>query len=462
MQLAIPYTVSAVILAAGRGSRMHSAHPKVLHPLAGKALVQHVIDTARQLPIEHCYLVTGKASEPLQAHLGTQPLQWVQQASPRGTGDAVRQVLPYWQGEQALLVLYGDVPVITAETLWQLLRAKPVGGISLLTAEVADPTGYGRICRSDQQVVGIVEHQEADPQQRQIREINSGILVADVADLQRWLEQLSNHNAAQEFYLTDIIALAYAEGRTIQTVQPAVQWEISGVNDRQQLAQLERRYQALQAERLLQAGVTLHDPSRFDLRGELIHGQDVVIDSNVVLEGRVVLGDRVTIGVGVILRHCTIGNDCQIKPYTLIEESRLGDGCTVGPFAHLRSGNELQAAAKIGNFIELKQCRIGEGSKAGHFGYLGDTEIGAGVNIGAGTITCNYNGADKLKTVLGDGVFIGAGSQLVAPVSIGANATIGAGTTVTQDVAQEELVTRRAHQTHIQGWQRPGRSAKKR
>lgn len=462
MQPVIPYTVSAVILAAGRGSRMHSAQPKVLHPLAGKALLQHVIDTAWQLPIEQCYLVYGQAGEQLQAHLGTQPLQWVQQASPRGTGDAVRQVLPYWQGEQALLVLYGDVPLITPETLQQLLQAKPAGGISLLTAEVADPTGYGRICRADQQVVGIVEHQEADLQQRQIREINSGILVADVADLQRWLGQLSNHNAAQEFYLTDIIALAYAEGRPIQTVQPALPWEISGVNDRQQLAQLERRYQWLQAERLLRAGVTLFDPSRFDLRGSLIHGQNVVIDSNVLLQGQVVLGDRVTIGVGSILSNCTIGDDCQIKPYTLIEESRLGNGCTVGPFARLRPGNELQASASIGNFIELKQCRIGSGSKAGHFGYLGNAEIGTGVNIGAGTITCNYDGADKLKTVLGDGVFIGAGSQLVAPVSIGANATIGAGTTVTQDVAQEELVIRRTRQTHIQGWQRPGRAAKKR
>jgi bifunctional UDP-N-acetylglucosamine pyrophosphorylase/glucosamine-1-phosphate N-acetyltransferase len=462
MQPAISYTVSAVILAAGRGSRMRSARPKVLHPLAGKALLQHVIDTTRQLPIEHCYLVTGQSTEQLQAYLGSQPLQWVQQTSPLGTGDAVRQVLPYVQGEQALVILYGDVPLTTPETLQQLLRVKPEGGISLLTAEVADPTGYGRICRSDQQVVGIVEHQEANSQQRQISEINSGILVVDVADLQRWLGQLSNHNAAQEFYLTDIIALAHAEGQSIQTVQPAALWEISGVNDRQQLAQLERRYQLLQAERLLQAGVTLCDPSRFDLRGELIHGEDVVIDSNVLLEGQVRLGDRVTIGVGAILRNCTIGDDCQIKPYTLIEGSRLGNGCTVGPFARLRPGNELQKAASIGNFIELKQCQIGAGSKAGHFGYLGDVEIGAGVNIGAGTITCNYNGADKLKTVLGDEVFIGAGSQLVAPVSIGDYATIGAGTTVTHDVAQEELVIRRTCQRHIQGWQRPGRSGKKR
>jgi bifunctional UDP-N-acetylglucosamine pyrophosphorylase / glucosamine-1-phosphate N-acetyltransferase len=462
MQPAIPYRVSAVILAAGRGSRMHSAQAKVLHPLGGKALVQHVIDTAWQLPLEYCYLIYGQAGEQLQAHLGSQRLQWVQQISPRGTGDAVRQVLPYLQGEQAILILYGDVPLITPETLRKLLHAKPAGGISLLTAEVADPTGYGRICRFDHQVVRIVEHQEADSQQQQILEINSGILVVDVADLQQWLGKLSNHNAVREFYLTDIIALAHAEGRPIHTVQPAWQWEISGVNDRQQLAQLERRYQLLKAERLLRAGVTLSDPSRFDLRGELIHGQDVFIDSNVLLQGRVVLGDRVTLGVGSILSDCTIGDDCHIKPYTLIEDSRLGNGCTVGPFARLRPGNELQAAASIGNFIELKQCQIGAGSKAGHFGYLGNAEIGAGVNIGAGTITCNYNGADKLKTVLGDGVFIGAGSQLVAPISIGDYATIGAGTTVTQDVSQEELVICRAPQKHIQGWQRPGRSGKKR
>lgn len=461
MSFSLPYAVSAVILAAGQGSRMYSDTSKVLHQLAGKPLLQHVIDTVKPLPLQHIYLIHGANQAELQAHLGQQPLKWIAQKTPKGTGDAVRQVLPYWQKEHALLILYGDVPLITKKTLQQLLLAKPDGGLALLTANVTDPTGYGRICRSADKVVGIIEQRDANEEQQKISEVNSGIMVIEADYLDRWLTQISNQNAAEEFYLTDIIALAHAEGRPIATCQPGSDWEIRGVNNRQQLAQLERYYQLLQAERLMQAGVTLLDPQRFDLRGELVHGRDVVIDSGVLLQGRVIVGNRVTIGSGAILRDCVIGDDCEIKPYSLIEESHIGKSCSIGPFARLRPGNELQANAYIGNFVEMKQCRVASGAKAGHFSYLGDADIGSQVNIGAGTITCNYNGAEKFRTVIKDQAFVGAGSQLVAPVHIGYRATIGAGTTVTQDVAAEELLIRRAEATAISGWQRPDRTLKK-
>ncbi|OIV46034.1 UDP-N-acetylglucosamine diphosphorylase/glucosamine-1-phosphate N-acetyltransferase [Sodalis sp. TME1] len=449
--------LSVVVLAAGKGSRMFSALPKVLHPLAGKALVQHVIDAATQLGAARIHLVYGHGGELLREWLARQdaPLNWVLQAEQRGTGHAVQQTLADLRDEEDILILYGDVPLISPDTLQRLLTARPEGGIGLLTVTLDNPEGYGRIVRTDGEVVGIVEQKDASEQQRQIKEINTGILVAGGGDLKHWLGQLTNHNAQGEFYLTDIIAMAWHEGRKINTVQPSRHSEVEGVNNRLQLARLERLFQQEQAERLLLAGVMLSDPMRFDLRGELRHGQDVSIDTNVILEGRVTLGNRVIIGTGCVLKNVVIGDDVVVSPYTVIEDARVAAHSTLGPFARLRPGSELEEGAHVGNFVEMKQARLGKGSKAGHLSYLGDAEIGAQVNIGAGTITCNYDGANKHKTVIGDNVFVGSDSQLVAPVTLGRGATIGAGTTVTRDVADGEMVISRIRQFPIANWTRP-------
>lgn len=449
--------LSVVLLAAGKGSRMFSSLPKVLHPLAGKAMVQHVIDAATQLGAVRIHLVYGHGGELLRERLARQdtPLNWVLQAEQRGTGHAVQQTLADLRDEEDVLILYGDVPLISPDTLQRLLAARPEGGIGLLTVTLDNPESYGRIVRANGEVAGIVEQKDASEQQRQIKEINTGILAAGGGDIKRWLGQLTNHNAQGEFYLTDIIAMAWHEGRKINTVQPARQSEVQGVNNRLQLAQLEQLYQREQAERLLLAGVMLSDPDRFDLRAELRHGQDVFIDSNVILEGRVTLGDRVVIGTGCVLKNAIIGDDVIISPYTVIEDARVAAHSTLGPFARLRPGSELEEDAHVGNFVEMKQARLGKGSKAGHLSYLGDAEIGAQVNIGAGTITCNYDGASKHKTLIGDDVFIGSDSQLVAPVTIGRGATIGAGTTVTRDVADGEMIISRIRQFPIANWTRP-------
>lgn len=449
--------LSVVVLAAGKGSRMFSALPKVLHPLAGKALVQHVIDAATQLGAACIHLVYGHSGELLRERLSCQdaPLNWVLQAEQRGTGHAVQQTLADLRDKEDILILYGDVPLISPDTLRRLMRARPEGGISLLTVTLDNPEGYGRIVRNDGEVVGIVEQKDVSEQEWQIKEINTGILVAGAGDLKRWMGQLTNHNAQGEFYLTDIIAMAWHEGRKINTVQPSRHSEVEGVNNRLQLARLERLFQQEQAERLLLAGVMLLDPLRFDLRGELRHGQDVSIDTNVILEGRVRLGNRVIIGTGCVLKNVVIGDDVVVSPYTVIEDARVASHSTLGPFARLRPGSELEEGAHVGNFVEMKQAILGKGSKAGHLSYLGDAEIGAQVNIGAGTITCNYDGANKHKTVIGDNVFVGSDSQLVAPVTLGRGATIGAGTTVTRDVADGEMVISRIRQFPIANWTRP-------
>lgn len=449
--------LSVVVLAAGKGSRMFSALPKVLHPLAGKAMVQHVIDAATQLGAARIHLVYGHGGELLRERLARQdaPLNWVLQAEQRGTGHAVQQTLTDLRDEEDVLILYGDVPLISPDTLQRLLAARPQGGIGLLTVTLDNPEGYGRIVRFNGEVAGIVEQKDASQQQRQIKEINTGILVAGGEDIKRWLGQLTNENAQGEFYLTDIIAMAWHEGRKINAVQPARQTEVEGVNNRLQLARLERLFQREQAERLLLAGVMLSDPDRFDLRGELRHGQDVSIDTNVILEGQVTLGDRVIIGSGCVLKNVVIGDDVIISPYTVIEDARVAARSTLGPFARLRPGSELEEDAHVGNFVEMKQARLGKGSKAGHLSYLGDAEIGAQVNIGAGTITCNYDGANKHKTHIGDDVFVGSDSQLVAPVTIGRGATIGAGTTVTRDVAEGEMIISRIRQFPLANWTRP-------
>lgn len=354
-------------------------------------------------------------------------------------------------------MLYGDVPLISPQTLSRLRDAKPAGGIGLLTVVLDDPSGYGRIVREQGEIVGIVEQKDSSPQQLLINEINTGILIANGADLTRWLSKLTNNNAQGEYYITDIIALAHQEGRTITAVHPDRASETDGVNNRLQLATLERVYQREQAEKLLLAGVMLRDPQRFDLRGELKHGRDVEIDINVVIEGNVTLGDNVKIGAGCVIKNSVIGDGCEISPYSVIENATLSTDCTVGPFARLRPGAELAEGAHVGNFVEMKKARLGKGSKAGHLSYLGDADIGANVNIGAGTITCNYDGVNKSVTTIGDDVFVGSDTQLVAPVNVAAGATIAAGTTVMHDVTAADLVYNRKEQLQKSGWQRPAK-----
>ncbi len=450
-------TLSVVILAAGKGTRMYSALPKVLHKLAGKPMVQHVIDAAKSIGARHIHLVYGHGGELLQSTLGDDSLNWVMQAEQLGTGHAMQQAAPHFADDEDILMLYGDVPLISPQTLSRLRDAKPAGGIGLLTVVLDDPAGYGRIVREQGEIVGIVEQKDSSPQQLLINEINTGILIANGADLTRWLSKLTNNNAQGEYYITDIIALAHQEGRTITAVHPDRASETDGVNNRLQLATLERVYQREQAEKLLLAGVMLRDPQRFDLRGELKHGRDVEIDINVVIEGNVTLGDNVKIGAGCVIKNSVIGDGCEISPYSVIENATLSTDCTVGPFARLRPGAELAEGAHVGNFVEMKKARLGKGSKAGHLSYLGDADIGANVNIGAGTITCNYDGVNKSVTTIGDDVFVGSDTQLVAPVNVAAGATIAAGTTVMHDVTAADLVYNRKEQLQKSGWQRPAK-----
>lgn len=447
-------TLSVVILAAGKGTRMHSELPKVLHRLADKPIVQHVIDSVMQLGAENIHIVYGYGGEQLKIALSNQKLNWVLQAEPLGTGHAMKQAAPYFYDNEDVLMLYGDVPLISIETLTLLLKAKPPEGISILTARLNNPQGYGRVVRENGIVVGIIEHQDASEIERQINEINTGILVANGSDLKRWLDVINNNNKQKEYYITDIVALAHQAGKRIETVDLNNPSEGEGVNDLVQLAALERIFQLRQSKKLLLAGVMLLDPGRFDLRGELIYGRDISIDANVIIEGAVTLGDRVKIGIGCVLKNCEIGNDCEIKPYSILEDTLLQSHCIIGPFAHLRPGTKLAASAYIGNFVEIKKTYLGKGSKVSHLSYLGDAKIGNRVNIGAGTITCNYDGANKHKTIIGDNVFIGADSQLIAPVEVGRGSTIAAGTTVTRDIAENELVLSRIKQKHVHGWSR--------
>ncbi|WP_311567596.1 bifunctional UDP-N-acetylglucosamine diphosphorylase/glucosamine-1-phosphate N-acetyltransferase GlmU [Photobacterium arenosum] len=446
---------SAVILAAGKGTRMYSALPKVLHTLAGKPMVKHVIDTCSDLGAANIHLVYGHGGDLMQARLAEESVNWVLQAEQLGTGHAVNQASGDFGDDEQVLILYGDVPLISGETLEKLLDAQPEGGIGLLTVVLDDPTGYGRIVREDDAVVAIVEQKDATQAQQQICEINTGVMVANGGDLKRWLSQLKNDNAQGEYYLTDVIAMAHAEGRHIQAVHPILAVEVEGVNNRLQLARLERAYQSLQAERLLVQGVMLRDPARFDLRGTLQCGQDVEIDVNVIIEGHVTLGDNVVIGAGSVLIDCEIDDNTLVRPYSIIEGATVGEDCTVGPFTRLRPGAELVGDSHVGNFVEMKQSRLGKGSKASHLTYLGDAQIGDRVNIGAGTITCNYDGANKFRTEIEDDVFVGSDTQLIAPVKIGKGATIGAGATINRDVGDGELVITRAPARTIKGWKRP-------
>ncbi|MCG6284603.1 bifunctional UDP-N-acetylglucosamine diphosphorylase/glucosamine-1-phosphate N-acetyltransferase GlmU [Vibrio diabolicus] len=446
---------SAVILAAGKGTRMYSNMPKVLHTLAGKPMAKHVIDTCTGLGAQNIHLVFGHGGDQMQTTLAEEPVNWVLQADQLGTGHAVDQASPSFEDDEKILVLYGDVPLISAETIENLLDAQPTGGIALLTVMLDNPTGYGRIIRKNGPVVAIVEQKDATEEQKQIKEINTGVMVATGGDLKRWLSGLNNNNAQGEYYLTDVIAAAHDEGRAVEAVHPVNAIEVEGVNDRAQLARLERAFQSMQAQKLLEQGVMLRDPARFDLRGELQCGMDCEIDVNVIIEGKVSLGDNVVIGAGCVLKDCEIDDNTIVRPYSVIEGATVGEECTVGPFTRLRPGAEMRNDSHVGNFVEVKNARIGEGSKANHLTYLGDAEIGQRTNIGAGTITCNYDGANKFKTIIGNDVFVGSDSQLVAPVTIADGATIGAGTTLTKDVEEGELVITRVKERKINGWQRP-------
>ncbi|RPA57901.1 bifunctional UDP-N-acetylglucosamine diphosphorylase/glucosamine-1-phosphate N-acetyltransferase GlmU [Shewanella frigidimarina] len=448
-------SLNVVILAAGKGTRMRSDLPKVLHPIAHKSMVQHVIDTANSLGSSAIQLVYGYGADKLQAALGEQALNWVLQAEQLGTGHAVAQANPNINDDDTVLILYGDVPLIQQSTLEALLAVRPTNGLAILTVNLPNPTGYGRIVREQGKVVGIIEQKDANAEQLAINEVNTGIMAVPGKQLKAWLNRLSNNNAQGEYYLTDIIAMANADGVEITTSQPQSAIEVEGANNRVQLAQLERAYQARAAEKMMLEGANLRDPARIDIRGDVSVGMDVMIDVNVIFQGKVTLGNNVTIGAGAILIDCDIADNAEIKPYTIVEGAKLGQAASAGPFARLRPGAELKEDAHIGNFVEIKKSVLGKGSKAGHLAYLGDAKIGAGVNIGAGTITCNYDGANKFITTIEDGVFVGSDTQLVAPVTIGKNATLGAGSTITKDVAENELVITRVKQRHITGWQRP-------
>ena len=448
-------SIGVVILAAGQGTRMKSAQPKVLHRIAGRSLLGHVIDCARTLSAEEIVVVYGHGGEQVRAAFTEQPdLRWVEQAEQLGTGHAVQQAMPALTRAEQVLVLYGDVPLIRPETLKQLIDTAGKG-FGLLTVTLDDPSGYGRVVRNEGgRVKCIVEQKDADPEQLTIREINTGIMFMPRGDLQRWLGGLSNDNAQGEYYLTDVLAMAVADGFDVQVCQPASAVEAEGVNNRVQLASLECAYQHRLAEALMTDGVTLRDPARIDIRGEINHGLDVEIDFNVLFEGRVVLGDRVRIGANCVLRNATVADDVEILDNCVIEDAHIGPGSKVGPFARLRPGAELVGQAHVGNFVEIKKSVVGPGSKVNHLSYVGDSEIGAGVNIGAGTITCNYDGANKHKTEIADGAFIGSNTALVAPVKVGPGATIGAGSVISKDAPEEKLTLTRVKQVSL-NWQRP-------
>ncbi len=447
--------LSVVILAAGQGTRMRSMRPKVLHAVAGKPMLQHVIDAAGALSASAIYVVYGHGGDAVCSRLADQPVQWIEQAEQLGTGHAVNQAMPAVPAHHTVMVLYGDVPLITDSTL-RRLAAAAADGMGLLTTHLSDPAGYGRIVRDDaENVLAIVEEKDATERQRAIQEVNTGMLAASAADLRRWLDALDNNNAQGEYYLTDIIARAVSEGLSINTVNPEVVAEVMGVNNRVQLAQLERDYQRRQCEKLMMSGVTLLDPERFDLRGTLTAGQDVIIDVNVVVEGDVILGDGVYIGPNCYLREVSIAADTRISSHSVLEQADIGAECRIGPFARVRPETRLADRVHIGNFVEVKKSRVATGSKINHLSYVGDTLVGNDVNIGAGVITCNYDGANKHRTIIGDNAFIGSDTQLVAPVEVGAGATIGAGSTITHDTPAGELTLSRIRQKTVSGWQRP-------
>ncbi|MEG2359399.1 bifunctional UDP-N-acetylglucosamine diphosphorylase/glucosamine-1-phosphate N-acetyltransferase GlmU [Acinetobacter sp.] len=448
-------STSVIILAAGKGTRMRSSLPKVLQPLAGRPLLGHVIETAKKLQAGSIITIYGHGGALVQNEFAQEQVQWVEQAEQLGTGHAVKMALPVLPQDGLSLILSGDVPCITQQTLQKLLDASQASGIGLVTLTLPDASGYGRIVRENGNIQAIVEHKDASEAQRQIQEINTGIYCVSNARLHQWLPKLSNSNAQGEYYLTDIVAMAIEDGLEVASVEPEMAFEVEGVNDRAQLAALEREYQAFQAKRLMQQGVHLIDPSRFDLRGQLTAGQDVRIDINVIIEGDCELGDNVEIGAGCVIKNTKIAAGTKVQPYSVFDHAVVGENAQIGPFSRLRPGAKLANEVHIGNFVEVKNSSIGLGSKANHFTYLGDAEVGAGSNIGAGTITCNYDGANKFKTIIGDAAFIGSNSSLVAPVVIGNGATVGAGSVITRDVADNSLAFERSKQVAKEDYQRP-------
>ena len=453
-------SLDIVILAAGQGTRMRSALPKVLHPVAGNSMLGHVIHSARQLKPNGIHVVIGHGADRVRERLAADDLNFVLQDQQLGTGHAVAQALPFLTAEN-VLILYGDVPLIEVDTLQRLLKHVTPQQLGLLTVNLDDPTGYGRIVRDAAgKVSAIVEHKDATEAERTITEGNTGILAVPASRLGDWMSRLSNNNAQGEYYLTDVIAMAVNDGLIVATEQPHDAMEVQGANDRKQLAELERHYQQREARRLMALGVTLRDPARFDVRGDVTVGRDVLIDINVILEGRVVIEDDVVIGPNCVIKDSVLRKGVVVKANSHLDGAVMGEGSDAGPFARLRPGSVLDARAHVGNFVELKNAHLGEDAKCGHLTYLGDTEVGARTNIGAGTITCNYDGANKWKTVLGADVFIGSNNSLVAPVDILDGATTAAGSTINQNVPAEHLAVGRARQRNIEGWKRPVKQPK--
>lgn len=448
--------LSVVVLAAGQGTRMKSDQPKVLHTIGGQPLLLHVIRAAQALDAADITVVYGHGGDQVRSALSNENVSWVEQAEQLGTGHAVDQAMPLVPDNHTVLLLYGDVPLITPETLKKLVTASEQHSLALLTAELDDPTGYGRIVRdSNSKVQCIVEQKDANTEQLTINEINTGMLAVRSNELAQWLKRLDNNNAQGEFYLTDIVGLAVDDGVGITTTVPANVMEIEGVNNKRQLAELERAYQLRLANQYMEEGLTLRDPARFDVRGELVFGRDVVVDANVIFEGKVTLGNRVSIGPNVVLKNAILDDDCIVLANSVIEDSVIGAGCEIGPFARIRPDTKLASQVKVGNFVEIKKSSVDTGSKINHLSYVGDTTMGANVNVGAGTITCNYDGANKHQTIIGDNVFIGSDTQLVAPVTVGDGATIGAGSTICRDAEPGKLTLSRSMQVTKGGWKRP-------
>jgi bifunctional UDP-N-acetylglucosamine pyrophosphorylase/glucosamine-1-phosphate N-acetyltransferase len=450
------YHVSVVILAAGQGTRMKSKLPKVLHPIGGKPLLAHVIHTAYQLRPQNTIVIYGHGGEQVKTHLANEDVSWIEQAEQLGTGHAVAQAVPAIADEHIVLVLYGDVPLIKPDTLAELVKLASNKALALLTVHLENPDGYGRIVRDGHGAVQrIVEQKDASHEELKITEINTGILAVQGKLLKGWLDRLDNKNAQGEYYLTDIIAMAVADGIAVHVTHPESEDEVLGVNSRDQLAHLERAFQLQCARELMAGGVTIIDPERIDIRGVVKTGKDVTLDVNVVFEGHVTLGDDVYIGPGCVIKDCEIANGVHIYAMCVLENSKIGAGAQIGPFSRLRPGVELEGNNKVGNFVEIKNSVIGEGSKVNHLSYVGDTDMGAGVNIGAGTITANYDGANKHRTTIEDNASTGSNSVLVAPLTVGAGATIGAGSVITREAPEGKLTIARSKQKTIDGWQRP-------
>lgn len=449
--------LDVLVLAAGKGTRMRSELPKVLHPLAGKPLLAHVFSSVEALDSAAINVIVGHGKAQIQTTFAEQSLNWIEQTAQLGTAHAVLQAIPFLRDEAKVLIVYGDVPLIKSATLEKMLTGVHDDAMSLLTVELVDPTGYGRILRNQAgEVTGIVEQKDAAPEQLKITEVNTGVMAMTAADLKTWLPKIDNNNAQQEYYLTDVIGLAREAGRRINTYTPEAVEEVEGVNSRAQLVALERYYQQQVAKHLLDSGVTVVDPSRFDCRGELTTGEDVVIDINCIFEGTNQIGNKVNIGPNCVIKDATIGDNVTIKANTVIEGPvTLEADVQVGPFARLRPHTVLAVGAKVGNFVETKKAHIGPGSKISHLSYIGDAELGSEVNVGAGTITCNYDGVNKHLTKIDDGAFIGSNTSLVAPVAVGKNATVGAGSTISRDVPDESLAIARSKQRTIDTWKRP-------